>query len=90
MLVLNCKRGLQNYLSFCLFERGFFLKKFTWFYFVILLLFGGLEVVWAFSSPFFFFPFCFLFSYQEIGKPNVLIAWFLPNRGMGSAVPRVT
>lgn len=87
MLVLNCKRGLQNYLSFCLFERGFFLKKFTWFYFVILLLFGG---GLGFFFPLFFFPFCFLFSYQEIGKPNVLIAWFLPNRGMGSAVPRVT
>lgn len=46
-------------------------------------------MVWAFSSLF-FFPILFLFSYQEIGKPNVLIAWFLPNWGMGSAVPRVT
>lgn len=64
VLVLNCKQGLQKYLSFILSERVF-LKKFTWFYFFISFYFcfclgNSLRFFFSFP-PFIFFLFVYLF-----------------------------
>lgn len=96
----NCKQGLQKYLSFILSERVVFLK-FTWFYFFISFYFCfclGNSLRIFFSFPPFIFLVCLfvLFSYQKIGKPNVLISLFPTNHGVGQccfavhSMPKVT
>lgn len=90
VLVLNCKQGLQKYLSFILSERVF-LKSLLGFIFLFLFTFAFVwGIVWGFFfsfPPLIFFVCLFvLFSYQKIGKPDILISLFPTNHGFGAVL----
>lgn len=90
VLVLNCKQGLQKYLSFILSERVF-LKSLLGFIFLFLFTFcfclgNSLRVFFSFSPPlFFWFVYLFCFVTKRLVNQMFSSPYFLQTMQLGSA-----